>query len=394
MAQKIRVAEIVESTVGGIREHIRQIVSHVDRERFDLTVICSAERDGRIRAELERWREVGVDVIEVPMVRSIRPLRDFLCYRRIVRELKKGAFHVVHAHGSKGGFIGRMAARRLPGARVIHTGHTFPIQWARGLQGAFYAALERAACRHCHRVVALTESQKELLVRRAICPARKIVVIPNATELPPVPGPDDRRRAREALGLPLQVPIIGMVGRIVPQKLPAAFVSAARLVVQARPDAQFVWIGDGPLRSVIEQGVRRMHVPPGNVHVVGERDDARGLYPAFDVFLFTTRWEGMPYAVLEAMAASVPVVSLHVPGMDELVEHGHTGMLVNDDSLLGSCVVDLLKNGAQCAGFGLAARHAIEQRYSVAQFIGRLEDLYAGESAAEAEPHAQPRENA
>ncbi|HUW34490.1 MAG TPA: glycosyltransferase, partial [Planctomycetota bacterium] len=174
----------------------------------------------------------------------------------------------------------------------------------------------------------------------------------------------------------------------------AAFVSAARLVVQARPDAQFVWIGDGPLRSVIEQSVRRMHVPPGNVHVVGERDDARGLYPAFDVFLFTTRWEGMPYAVLEAMAASVPVVSLHVPGMDELVEHGHTGMLVNDDSLLGSCVVDLLKNGAQCAGFGLAARHAIEQRYSVAQFIGRLEDLYAGESAAEAEPHAQPRENA
>jgi len=382
MAQKIRVAEIVESTVSGIREHIRQIVTHVDRERFELAVICSAERDGRIRAELQRWRNAGIDVIEVPMVRPIHPLRDFLCYRRVLHEVQKGAFHVVHTHGSKGGFIGRMAARTLPGTGVIHTGHTFPVQWARGMSGAFYLALERMACRHSHRVIALTDSQKELLVRLRICAEEKIVVVPNATELPPMPGPDDRRRAREALGLPLEAPVIGMVGRIVPQKFPAAFVSAAKLVTRARPDAHFVWIGDGPLRGVLEQGIRQKDVPPGNVHVVGERDDARGLYPAFDVFLFTTRWEGMPYAVLEAMAAGLPVVSMRVPGVDELVQHGQTGMLVNNDALLGMSVLDLLRHGPKCVVFGLAARHMIEQRYSIAQFARRLEGLYVDEAAA------------
>jgi len=394
MTQKIRVAEIVESMVAGIREHIRQIATYVDRERFELTVICSAERDGRIRPELEQWRAAGVGVIEVPMVRPISPPRDILCYRRILHELRKGAFSVIHTHGSKGGFIGRMAARTLPGVAVIHTGHTFPVQWARGASGAFYLALERKACRRTHRVIALTGAQKELLVRMRVCPEEKIAVVANATELPPMPGPDDRRRAREALGIPPEEPVIGMVGRIVPQKAPDAFVGAARLVARARPDAHFVWIGDGPLRADLEHGLRRMDVPPANVHVAGEYDDPRWLYPAFDVFLFTTRWEGMPYAVLEAMAAGLPVVSMRVPGMDELVQHGRTGMLVSNDALLGMCVVELLKHRTKLSQFGAAARSLIEERFPIAQFVKRLEELYVDEASARAECGARLQENA
>ena len=373
---RIRVVQIVESMVGGVREHLRQIAANIDRERFELTLMCSAERDPGLRAELDGWRAGGVSVIEVPMARSISPWHDFRCYRRIRRHLAARRFDVIHTHGSKGGFLGRMAAGRNAQAFVVHTGHTFPMQWAAGLEDGFYAALERAAARRSDCIIALTADQKLMLVDRRIAPRETIVVLPNATDLPPLPGADERRVARERLGLPPDAPVVGMVGRVVEQKAPALFLSIARMVLAMNPPVRFVWVGGGPLRKPMQRLAREMGID-GGLHFAGERNDARELYAAFDIFLMTTLWEGMPYALLEAMAAGLPAITVNVPGIREVVEHGCTGYVWQADALsLADSVLGLLHDEPRRRAIGHAARQRVEQRHSVREFISRLQELY------------------
>jgi len=378
---RIKVAEIAEATAGGIREHLRQILTHLDRERFDLSVLCSVRRERNFEAELEEFCARGISVVRVPMPRLIRPWRDFRCYRQIYWNLRTCRYDVVHTHGSKGGILGRLAARQVGGVRVIHTGHTFPLQWARGPKQVFYAGLERRAARWTDRIIALSNAQKEQLLAARICPAEKIAVLPNAADIAEVAGLDERHEAREKLGLPLDAPSAVMVGRIVEQKDPLLFVRVARAIHERNPAARLVWIGDGPLRRKMENAARKAGLPPGVLTVAGHREDVRRLYAAFDVFLMTTRWEGMPYAVLEAMAAGLPVVAVNVPGMDEIVDDGVTGRLAEpDENALAVQVLRLLADPGLRKTYGAAARRRIEERHCVRDFIARLEELYAAEN--------------
>jgi len=377
---RIKVALITEAMSGGIREHVRQILEHIDHERFDMSLICSTLRDRRCEAELDRLCAAGIVVVRVPMRRSIRPWKDYRCYRRILWELRVRRFDVVHTHGSKGGFLGRLAASRAPGARVIHTGHTFPIQWARGPKFTFYAGLERYASQRTDLVLALSEAQRKLLLAARICPPEKISVVSNAPDVPLLPCLDRRRNARRMLGLKPDEPAVGMVGRIVRQKAPLLFVRAARLIAEARPDVRTVWIGDGPLRNAMERAAAREGILGTNLLIAGELDGTRTLYSAFDVFLMTTRWEGMSYAVLEAMASGVPVVAVNVPGMDEIVQDGCTGRLVPPDATaLAAATLELLADANRRAAFGAEARSRIQRRHSLQRFIRTLEKLYANE---------------
>ena len=375
---RIKVAEIVEATTGGIWEHLRQILTFVDRDRFAVTVICSVRRDHNVELRLEDFCAGGIPVVRVPMSRAIRPWNDLRCCRRIAWELRVQHFDVVHTHGSKGGIIGRFAAHRAGGARVIHTGHTFPIQWAQGLEKSFYATLERRAARWTDRILALSDAQRRMLLDERICPADKITVLPNAIDVEAVAGPERRSSARERLGLPTDAPTVGMVGRIVEQKDPMLFVRTAQIIHQAMPDARFVWIGDGPLREKMEAAARDAGLLGTSLMIAGRREDARELYAAFDVFLMNTAWEGMPYVVLEAMAASVPVVAVNVPGMNEIVEDGATGKLSEADArALAGEVLGLLANADLRATYGEAGRRRVADNYSVHSFIEKLEALYA-----------------
>ena len=373
--------EIVEATAGGIREHLRQILTHLDRDRFDPSVICSVRREHNFEMELEQFCTQGIPVVRVPMPRLIRPWRDFRCYRQIYWNLRACRYNVVHTHGSKGGVLGRLAAHRVGGRRVIHTGHTFPLQWACGAKQTFYAGLERRAARWTDRMIALTNAQKEQLLAANICPAEKIVVLPNAAEIAEVPGPDGRGQARESLGLPPDAPSAVMVGRIVEQKNPLLFVRVAQAIHRRNPEARLVWIGDGPLRRRMENAARNAGLLGGALIVAGHREDARRLYAAFDVFLMTTRWEGMPYAALEAMAAGLPIVAVNVPGMDDIVGDGTTGRLTEpDENALAAEVLRLFDDPGLRKAYGVAGRRRIEERHSVRDFIAGLEELYTAEN--------------
>jgi len=383
---RVKVLHVVESTVGGVREHLRQIFARVDRDRFELSLICSTCRDPSYNTELDGLVADGFTVVRVPMTRSIRPLRDARCYFRIRRHMEVLRFDVVHTHGSKGGFLGRLAASRAGSRRVIHTGHTFPFQWARGARGALFASLERRAAAWSDVIVALTQAQRRQLIDRRICPESKIAILPNGVEIPPPITTEARARAREQLGLPHDGIVVGMVGRIVEQKDPLLFVRTAHAVAPHAPNASFVWIGDGELRREMERAL------PGpaqrSLLLAGHRDDARRLLAALDVFLLTTRWEGMPYSLLEAMAAGLPAVAANIPGIDEVVDEGKTGYVVEPaPEAAARAVLRLVGDAALRRDLGTAGRERVERLFTVDRFIEGLQRLYQPEEHHGREDH-------
>lgn len=176
-------------------------------------------------------------------------------------------------------------------------------------------------------------------------------------------------------------PVVGTVGRFSRQKSPDVFLAVAQEVGGTRPDVKFVMIGDGPLRESIEQRVRDSGL--GDVvTVMGDRPDVESVLPGFDVFLLTSSWEGMPRAVVEAMAAGIPVVAADVGSVCEIVLHKKTGLLVppGDVREFSHAVASILADpewGLQMAG---RAQNLLPS-FEATMMVEQHEDLYAGLAA-------------
>jgi glycosyltransferase involved in cell wall biosynthesis len=208
----------------------------------------------------------------------------------------------------------------------------------------------------------------------------RLHLVPNG--VPGVDGTSVPTDVAKLLDLPPGTPLVGFVGRLAPEKAPDAFLRMAWLVANAHPDAMFVVIGSGPMRTELEQTVRAFDIA-GRVHFLGERYDVRALLPSLALVASTSRAEGMPLALMEAMAAGVPVVAHAVGGVPELIEHERSGLLVGpgDTAQMAAYVEALLRDPSRRASLGACARSRAEQLWSErtsAVQMGRLYRRLAG----------------
>jgi glycosyltransferase involved in cell wall biosynthesis len=206
--------------------------------------------------------------------------------------------------------------------------------------------------------------------------AADVMVIPNGIDLAHPPAPLD---LRAHLDLPAGAPLVGTIARLVPQKAPEVFVAACGLIGDALPDACFVLIGAGELEEEVDRAVAaspvadrfwRIPVLPG----------AAGVLDQLDVFALPSRFEGGPYAPLEAMRAGTPVVLTEVVGSRDTVEDGVSGLIVppEDPASLAQAVVGLLRDPERRRAVGRAGRERVEERFDVRAMGRTLDELYAG----------------
>jgi len=374
---RVRVCQVVEATAGGVRRHLELLLASIDPDRIELACVVSCEREPRFRADLERYRAMGVTLVEVPMQRNISPLADLRSYRRLKAALAEFAPDVAHTHGSKGGFLGRLAARAAGVRGVVHTPHVFAFEWMHGARGRFYLALERYAARRCDRIVCLSEAQKLLSAERGLLPPEQLEVIANGVDPALYPGTRPRAEVREELGLPSGAPVVLMVARLMPQKGCRNFIRAAGMVARKLPEVHFCLIGDGPLESVLRAEVERQGIAD-RFHLAGHVEGADRLYGAFDLFVLSSLWEGLPYVVLEAMASRLAVVATRIPGTTDLVDEGRTGYLVTPDSLeeIAGRIVELMSDDASRAAMGETGRERVEKHFTLDAFARAHEALY------------------
>jgi glycosyltransferase involved in cell wall biosynthesis len=298
-----------------------------------------------------------------------RPGFDATLVLRLAALFRRRAAGVIHLHNRLPMIYGAPAGR-LAGAVVVLTRH------GAGASATKEAWLLRGAARLLHAYVAVSPEIGDLERERGYCPPAKISVIENGIQLDRFDRASERRRAaRESLGIPADAWVVGSVGRFAPEKNYPFLVRAAAPLLG--PGARLVIVGDGPEMPAIRREVDARGVAPF-VCLPGMRSDVADLMAALDVFVMSSKTEGLPLAALEAMATGLPVVATAVGGLPNLIIEGDNGFLVpsDDDAALTARLTALRDDPAPGRAVGERARTRTREVYSGERMVRRYLELY------------------
>ncbi|MFI5282285.1 MAG: glycosyltransferase [Candidatus Dormibacterales bacterium] len=345
----------------------------LDRETYSVTVF-SAD-GGPLFAEAER---AGIKTVRLKHMRPEINLReDPRALRELTAALGDGGFDIVHTHSAKAGALGRVAAHRVGVPAIVHTFHGFPFHdFQLGPVRAAYIEIERRLGRITDQFLAVGGAVAAQAISLRIAPSERVRAIASAIALDiPVLSEANRAAARRLMGLPEDAKVVGTVGRLAPQKAPGDMVAAFEAM--DRPNAYFVWVGDGPLRERMVRLIERRNLSRRFV-LLGERRDVGALLPGFDAFALSSLYEGLPCSVVEAMTCGIPVAATAVNAVPEVVVPGRTGLLVppGAPAQLGRALAYLLDHPAEGLRMSRAARAQLGDRFDP-EVLGRdLSETY------------------
>jgi glycosyltransferase involved in cell wall biosynthesis len=364
VAEPVRVLELLVSTgLGGGAVHVRDIVAGLAGPEFRFTV--AGPPDGALRPAL-----IGAGAEFAPVAADrLTPtaLRD------TIRLTRARGIQVIHSHGKGAGLYGRIAAR-LTGAAAIHTFHGIhPIG-----RGGLYLALERALARRSFATIHVSESQAAEARALGLAPAGRSRVIVNGVDAAAIRATAERAPlSRAALGLRPDALVLATVARFDPVKRLATLLRAMPPLLARVSTAQLLIVGDGPERAALHALAQTLGVGD-RVVFAGAIPDAVRALPVVDLYVTTSSREGLPLAVLEAMACARAVLATAAPGHVDVVEPEVTGRLVplGDSAALAEAAAGLLRDPPLRDRMGRAGRDRVEQHFARARMLAQLADLY------------------
>lgn len=338
---------------------------------------------GLLEDEARRLKNVQL-IIEPSIVRPIQPWQDLRAVWRLIQLFRKmkqsGRRLLVHTHSSKAGVLGRIAAKLSNSDCIIHSIHGFGHQainnpWARRL--SYWA--ERAVGRFTDGITADSKANIQQALRESILlPTQPHTVVYCGTALENFrPRGINTQPLRQTLGLAASDDVVLNISCLKPQKDLITFVNAAAAIFARRPNTQFLIAGDGVERQRIEALIREKNLGQ-RVHLLGWRRDIPDLLELSNLLVLTSRWEGLPQTLAQAMAAGKPVVATHVDGTAEAVLHNETGFLctVGHVSEIAEAVVKLLEEPHLQETFSKNARAHVQQ-FSQEKMVQDLDTFYA-----------------
>jgi len=373
--EPLRVAHLITLLEpGGAQRNTLYTVANLDRRRFQPALICGrgGELDGEARAS-------GVPVTFVDsLVRPVDPWRDARALGALTRELRALRPDIVHTHSSKAGILGRLAAWRARVPVIVHTVHGFgfhPQQWPP--KRALFIGAERMVARRTTHFILVSEANRQQGTALGLFPRSRTSLIRSGVDLARYrDAQPDREGLHRRWGIPVDAPLVGMVGCLKPQKAPQDFVEVARRVSQAHPQCHFLLVGDGILRGEVEQAATAAGLD-GRFHLPGWRDDVHRILKSLDVLVHTSRWEGLARVLPEALSAKVPVVVTRVDGATDVVRDGINGFLAEpgDVQTMAARTVELLSDAALRRRLGQAGLEGADE-FEIETMVRRQEELY------------------
>ena len=329
--------------LGGAENQVVTLAPALCNERYTIHVCC-LRREG-VQADALRAR--GIQVVPLNMRLRYWPMAVFRLYRLI----KRLDVQIVHTHLYDAGIWGRMTARAAGVPVILTTEHGMTL-WKRRR----HLLLERSVNRFTDKMIAVSEDIRQRRIHDEGVSPEKIITIPNAVDIKRFSRMNSREQVRAELGIDTLAPVIGTVARLVAAKRLDYLLEAARIVCETVPQVRFLIVGDGPFREELEGQALQLNLAPKYVRFLGSRQDIPELLSAFDIFVLSSEREGLPVALLEAMAATKPVVATRVGGTPQVIQDGYNGLLtsVHDPAGLAKAILMLINDDTlpRCHGKG------------------------------------------
>jgi glycosyltransferase involved in cell wall biosynthesis len=295
---------------------------------------------------------------------------DWNAVHAIRAYLREHSVDLIHSHGYKADIYGYLGSRD-DSVPIISTCHL----WPRGDVWLYiYSLIDRIFLRRFTRVVAVSEEIGRSLQRLGVSRS-KITIIDNGIDTLPFASAEPSLRRNLQVGT---AAMVGLVGRLTPQKGPDYFLQAASIVRHKLPDVRFVFVGEGAEKNTLQALARRLGVAESTTFA-GRSTDMPGVYRSLDLLVLPSREEGMPMTLIEALAAGTPVVATSVGSVPKLIKHKQTGLLVEPGDIpgLGCAIVSMLTDQELRQHCRAAGRQLVHEQYSADAMAAKYLSLYA-----------------
>lgn len=324
---KIRILHVAQAA-GGVDRYIRMLLKYLDKDKFENILVCSQD------FHKEDYRGLVDSFEQVEMIRAIG-VNDLKAIREVRKLIKRYNPDIVYAHSSKAGAIARVADLGIKNYCLYN-----PHGWAFNMRcsakkKAMYTAIEKIAAPFCDKIICISDAEKQSALNKKICQEDKLQVIYNGVDIEAYENGVHGAVKREDLNIPEDAFVVGMVGRMSPQKAPDVFIKMAKLVKDKVPNAHFIIVGNGDL----EAEIRRYAEENGfsdSLHITGWVDNPMSYVELFDVACLLSRWEGFGLALPEYMMAGKPIVASRVDAIPNIIWDGENGLLVEMDDANGA----------------------------------------------------------
>jgi len=363
--RKKRVLYIIENlSRGGAERVVVDLAQNIDRRRFEPYVCCLRE-EGVLAAEL---KSAGVPVFALHKRRAI----DLLMLRRLRRKIREIGADIVHTHLFTANTWGRIAARLAGVPRIIASEHS-----ADAGRDRVRLLVDRVLAKYSDAIIAKADAVAEFCRRRIGVNGEKVHVVPNGVDLSKF-GTASRFDVRAEMNVSEDAILVAAVGRLAPEKDYSNLINAAAAASSEVENLALWIIGSGPLERRLKDEADERGLD-GIVDFLGGRDDVPRLLAAPDIFVLSSKREGMPLSLLEAMASGMAVVATDAGGCGEVVENGYNGLLVPPESAeaLSKAIVELARDPHARARLGRNALQTVRV-YDMENTVGRIERIYLG----------------
>jgi len=319
----MRVLQVLEATGGGTRRHLREILTELNGGEFEFSVVCSLRRERGMADDVRLFRQLGIEVQIIDMVRRPAPWLDLRAAIALRAYLRKNPVDLIHLHSSKAGFIGRLATLGL-NVPVLYSPHGFPFlqsDWTGRV--SFFA--EKALAWKARALVAVSQAEGRLATSSGLFDSKRVIVVENCVgrRAPPLP-PSLAARERPIA--------FGFLGELRAQKDPLTFVRAARLAFDRGLRARFVMPRRGPDLGAVQHEIARLALQP-HFELVPAQHTLDEVHEQSDLGVLPSRWEGLPYSLLDSMAMGKPTITSSLDVFRDLLEPLEPALLFKTGSV-------------------------------------------------------------
>lgn len=358
MGKQIKVMQIVQSLECGGLEKVAISLADGLQKRFWDVSICCLDKPGNLAPEA---LNKNINVINIGKKSGI----DFSLVTKLAKIFKKENVKVVHTHNMGPLIYGTLASRLAGVPVVINTRH----------------GRERKRCSRFiwllnNEVVTISFDAKNKLLESNRIDANKIKVIYNGIKIDEFEISEENNY-RKRLSLTDNDYVIGTVARLSLEKDQKTLIDAFEIICKQFENARLIIVGDGLLRAELEEHCVNLKIK-NKVFFMGFRDDVANILNIFDVFVLSSRTEGISLTLLEAMAAGKPIVATDVGGNPEVVADGVTGVLVptNDPIKMAKSIINILENKKLSKAMAGNGRKRVEEIFSQEKMVMEYEKLY------------------